>query len=463
MEIVIHQPHNSLTNVADIGKIRAKMSRLQKLAFGSGDVAINISLMSVSLLLTYFYTDIVGLQPQHIAFLLLIVRVIDAITDPIMGAITDRIISKEGRYRPWIGISAIPFGVSVYLMFTTPAFDYEGKLAWAYGTYILNSLMFTLVTIPYISLIGVITNSPAEKLSANTYRFSLAKTSVLIVTSGLTFLATWLGDGNLAAGFGKAMAIMSALSTAALLFCYAKTSEKVKHTPTSDSEWLQLRLLINNDQWRILATACVLLMTGFLIRSSIAIHYAVYFLDLNSGGLTFALFMSLWAVAGIVATLSSSWLTERYCKIKVFRYSLFLAALTGFVMFFAVGKGEVLLGMSFYFLLCFFSDINTPIFWAAISEVVDYGEKQQGIRVSGLSYGSFSFLQKLGMGLAGFIVGILLDLFGYIAGAQQTPFALTGIALMMSAIPAFLFLAAGLVMNRYIISSRYAEDNLRTI
>ena len=238
------------------------MSRLQKLAFGCGDVAINISLMSVSLLLTYFYTDIVGLQLQHIAFLLLIVRVIDAITDPIMGAITDRIISKEGRYRPWIGINAIPFGVSVYLMFTTPAFDYEGQASM--GLRHLHSEQSNVYAgnHSHISLIGVITDSPAEKLSANTYRFSLAKTSVLIVTSGLTLLATWLGDGNLAAGFGKAMAIMSALSTAALLFCYAKTSEKVKHKPASDSEWIQLRLLINNDQWRILATACVLLMTG---------------------------------------------------------------------------------------------------------------------------------------------------------------------------------------------------------
>lgn len=431
------------------------LSRVEKAAFGSGDVAVNISMMSVSLLLTFFYTDVFGLEPVHMAWLFLVVRLIDAVTDPLMGIITDRIVTGRGRYRHWIGLSAVPFGFSVYLMFTAPELSYEGKVLWAYGTYIFNSLMFTMVTIPYISLISVITDSPSEKLSANAWRFVMAKGAVLFVTSCLTALATWLGDGNLAAGFGAAMAMMAMLSTLALFICYRGTTEQLSFAPDRTPVTIQLKHIVLNDQWRVLAVACVLIMTGYLVRSSIAFHYATYFLGIDSGDIRFALFMSLWAVGGIAATIVSSQLTRRYCKLAVFRNSLYLAAMTGVLMYFSVSQGDIYLGMLYYFLLCFFSDINTPIFWSSVAEVVDYGEREQGVRVSGLSFGSFSFLQKLGMGIAGLMVGLLLEYFAYNPGPAQSEFTLNGISLMISVIPAAFFFLTAFVMQRYIISNEY--------
>ena len=436
-----------------------KLTSAEKLGYGAGDAAVNISIMSMSLLLTFFYTDIFGLDPRDMAFLFLIVRLIDAVTDPLMGWITDRVNTRYGRYRPWIGFAAVPFAVSVYLVFANPDIAPENKLLWAYASYIFNTLMFTVVTIPYISLIGVITQSPEERLSANAFRFVIAKGAVLFVTTFLTALATWLGDGDKAQGFGSAMAIMAAISCVALLICFGSTKERItpdiEQTPIKE----QIKTLFKNDQWVTLGIACVLTMTGYLVRASIAFHYATYYL-LIEGGVAFAVFMSMWAVAGISATFASNWLTARYCKIKVFRYSMFATAAVAVAMFFMVGQGDWVLEICFYFLFCFCSDINTPIFWASIAEVIDYGEHKSGKRVSGLTYGSFSFFQKFGMGVAGLIVGLLLAYFQYSPGEAQSPFTLTGINLMMSLIPGMCFLVTGFVMRGYIISNEYYNQVL---
>ncbi len=436
-----------------------KLTIAEKLAFGAGDVAVNISLMSMSLLLTYFYTDIFGLKPEHMAVLFLVVRLVDAVTDPLMGWLTDRITGRRGRYLPWIGFAAIPFGLSLYLVFMTPDLTYGEKVIWAYATYIFNTLMFTVVTIPYISLIGVITDKPEERLSANAYRFVMAKTSVLVVTSGLSALATFLGGGDKAMGFGAAMGIMAIISVIALFACYRFTTEHQVADIQKSSLREQVKHLLKNDQWVVLGLASVLMMIGFLVRGSIAFHYATYYLSIQNE-VIFALFMSMWALGGITATFLSAFLTARFCKLKVFRYSLFLAAVVGLFMFLLVDPGDMVAGICFYFFLCLFSDINTPIFWSSISEVIDYGERKSGLRVSGLVFGSISFLQKFGMGMAGLIIGMLLAYYSYQPGQSQSEFTLSGISMMMSLIPATFFLFTGLVMMKFVITNDYYIENL---
>ncbi len=152
-----------------------KFRVLEKIGYGSGDAAVNVVISSMFLIITFFYTDVFGLKPKDMALLFLLVRFIDAITDPLMGTITDKYKSKYGRYRPYFLYLAVPFGLSVFLTFMTPDFDYTGKMIYAYATYIFMTLMFTSVTIPYISLIGVMTSDPKEKLSANGYRLFFAK------------------------------------------------------------------------------------------------------------------------------------------------------------------------------------------------------------------------------------------------------------------------------------------------
>ncbi|MEJ2384986.1 MAG: MFS transporter [Xanthomonadales bacterium] len=434
-----------------------KLTVLEKIGFGAGDMAVNVVISSMFLIVAYFYTDIFGLKPTHMGILFLAARLIDAVTDPLMGLITDRVKSERfGRFRPYFLYLAVPFGVSVFLMFTTPDWSYNAKLVWAYATYILVTLMFTSVTIPYISLIGVLTSDPQERLSANGYRLFFAKIAAFMVTIIVPVMADWWGEGNLAKGYQAAMGVMAAMATLLFLFCFATTTERVEHEIDRKPLREQAALLLKNDQWLILCAVCFTGTLGYVIRNSVAAYYATYYLGADAKMLS--AFLSTGVIAAILAMVASTWITKRYCKVQLFRWSQLVVGVLSLGMFLLVGPGDVALAFAFYFCLSFVVDLHAPVFWSAIAEAVDYGQAKTGKRVSGLAFGGISFFQKAGMGVAGFVVGILLTVFGYEAGAEQTPLALTGIALMLSVISGVFHVIMGLLMFKYRITDRYYND-----
>lgn len=433
-----------------------KLSITEKLGFGAGDMAVNIVMITMQLIIAFFYTDIYGLDPTDMGILFLVVRLIDAISDPVMGMITDKCNSKHGHYRPFMLWFAIPFGVAVYLAFITPDVAYSYKLAWAYFSYILLTLLFTVVTIPYISLIGVITNDPAERLSANGYRFVLVKVAAFLVTIVVPALALHLGDGNMRDGYQPAMGLMAILGSVLFLVCFFTTKERIKPVIEKTNLKEQARLLLKNDQWLILCIVLILLMCGIVIRGSVATYYAKYYL--HGGDTLISPFLATGVTASILAMIASTWITKYYCKIKLFRYSQLSAVALCIAMYFIVGQDDIALAFVFTFLIWFAVDLYMPIFWASIAEAVDYGHRKTGTRVSGLAFGGISFSQKLGMGIAGGLLGYLLSYFNYQADAEQSEFTLNGLSLMITVIPAFFHLAIGLIMRKYIISNEYYDE-----
>ncbi|WEM45535.1 glycoside-pentoside-hexuronide (GPH):cation symporter (plasmid) [Photobacterium sp. DA100] len=431
---------------------KIRMTTLQKIGFGAGDSAINLSMISAGMLIYAFHVQIVGLTPVDAGWLLLLVRCIDAVTDPAMGWMTNRYKTRFGHYRHWIGFAAIPMGVSMYLMFTTVGDTYNVKLAWAYTTYIFNTLMFTMVSIPYISMIGVITNDPDERITANSWRFTMAKAATLLCTSLVPYWVT--SHDNQVQGYATSFMILGVIGAACLLFCAYHTKEVVDIEPNKQPVKEQLKSLLRNDQWVVLCAACITLMLAFLVRGNIAFIYATEFAG-ASFGLQVSIFLGMWSVGGILAAMVSKQLTRRYCKIKVFRFSMYASALMGVSIYFLVSEGQYIPAVLCYFLYCFLTDLNTPIFWALISEVSDYGKKKTGIDASGISMGAISFCQKLGMGLSGIVTGYTLQYFGYSADAEKTADVLNGLSLSLSIAPALFFLLTGLIIKKYFITTEY--------
>jgi len=433
-----------------------KLSISEKIGFGAGDMAVNIVMITMQLIIAYFYTDIYGLDPADMGILFIVVRLIDAFSDPAMGMITDKCNSKHGHYRPFLLWFAIPFGVAVYLAFITPDLAYSYKLAWAYFSYILLTLLFTIVTIPYISLIGVITDDPAERLSANGYRFVLVKVAAFLVTIVVPALALYLGDGNMRDGYQPAMGLMGILGSVLFLVCFFTTKERIKPVIEKTKLKEQAKLLLKNDQWLLLCVVLVLLMCGIVIRGSVGTYYAKYYL--HGGDTLISPFLATGVIASILAMIASTWITKFYCKVKLFRYSQILTFLLCIAMYFTVGQDDIVLAFVFTFLIWFVADLYMPIFWSSIAEAVDYGHRKTGIRVSGLAFGGISFCQKLGMGVAGGLLGYLLSYFNYQADVEQSEFTLNGIALLITVIPAIFHLAIGLIMRRYYISNEYYDE-----
>ncbi|MDL2356723.1 MAG: MFS transporter [Pseudomonadota bacterium] len=430
-----------------------KLTTLEKVGFGAGDMALNVVISSMMLIITFFYTDIYGLKTADLALLFVIVKVVGALADLAMGQLTDRYTNRMGRYRPWLLLLALPYGISVFFVFTTPDWAYSAKLVWAYGTYIVMTVMTAGVGIPYISLISGLTGDPQERLSANGYRLFFAKIGAFMVTIIVPILAQRWGNGNPAVGYQAAMALMAVIGVAMFLFCVFTTTERVVHVVERQSLADQVRLLLRNDQWLVLCGVCVTGTVGYVVRGSVAIYYAKYYLGGDTA--TVSAFLSIGVAAAILSMVASTWVTKFYCKVKLFRNTQLAVAAISVLIYLAVKPGDIVLAFALYFILSFVVDLHAPVFWSAIAETIDYGQVKTGKRVSGFAFGGISVCQKAGMAIAGALVGILLTYFDYQPNQAQTPQALAGIAMMLSVIPGFFHFIMGMLMFKYRISDAY--------
>ncbi|MBB1331839.1 MULTISPECIES: MFS transporter [unclassified Pseudoalteromonas] len=435
-----------------------KLSVVEKVGFGAGDMAVNVMVAALFYFMSFFYTDIYGLDPVDMGILFLVARFVDAFTDPLMGVITDKVKTRWGQFRHWFLFLSVPYGISIVLLFTTPDFDYNMKLVWAYLTYLFATLMFTGVAIPYISYIGVLTADPKERLSANGYRMFFAKIANVIIVFSVPLLASMWGGGDIAHGYKLAMILVSTCGVALFLFCFFTTRERITHEPQTESILTQFKVLIKNDQWLLLCAACVLGTLGYAIRGSVAMYYAKYYLGAPDLAGTFT---SAGIAASIVSMVASTWITQRYCKLKLFRWSQIAVLFISLIMFFAVQPGDIWLAFVLYIILSFVVDLHAPVFWSAIAEAVDYGEVKDGVRASGLSFGGISFCQKAGGGLAGLAGGLLLAFFDYQPNIEQSQFTMTGLALMLTIIPGVFHAILGFVLFKYKITDNYYTDMVK--
>ncbi|MDP5205902.1 glycoside-pentoside-hexuronide (GPH):cation symporter, partial [Alishewanella sp. SMS9] len=199
------------------------LSKKEKIAYGLGDTASNIIFQTVMLFLTFFYTDIFGISPAIVGSMFLLVRIIDAVTDPLMGALADNTKSRHGKYRPYLLWLALPFAFCSVLAFTTPDFSENGKVWYAFATYTLLMLAYTAINIPYSALGGVLTADPNERVSVQTYRFIFGMLGGLLVTACTLPLVEYFGQGDQARGYQWTIAAMSLLGMILFLLCFAGT------------------------------------------------------------------------------------------------------------------------------------------------------------------------------------------------------------------------------------------------
>lgn len=421
------------------------LSVKEKIGYGMGDAGCNMINGAVMLFLSYFYTDIFGLAPAMVGILLLSVRVVDAITDPIMGAIADRTRSRWGRFRPWLLWVSVPYVIFSVLMFTTPDWEYESKVVYAFVTYFLMSLAYTAINIPYCSLGGVITNDPGERVSCQSYRFVMVGIATLILSLLLLPLAEWFGGDNKARGYQMAMGVLATIGLFMFLFSFATVRERITPAvPGNDDIKADLKGAWKNDQWvRILLLTFCNVCPGF-IRMAATMYYVIWVMQQSTSFAT--LFISLGVVGMMIGSTLAKTLTDHWCKLKVFFWTnIVLAAFsTGFYF---LDPHATILIMVMYFLLNIFHQIPSPLHWSLMADVDDYGEWKTGKRITGISFSGNLFFLKVGLAVAGAMVGFLLSWYGYDAGAkQQSASAINGIVLLFTVIPGVGYLiTAGVV------------------
>lgn len=441
---------------ADKHSAYEKLSLKEKIGYGMGDAGSCMIWSVLALYLTWFYTDVYGLDAGIVGTLFLVIRIFDAFSDPVMGAICDRTRTRWGKFRPWLLWMAVPFGLGAVLMFTTPDLSMNGKIIYAWVTYLVMSLIYTAINIPYCSVAGVITLNQKERLGCLSWRFFLNGLATLIVSSSIMPLTDWLGEGNRASGFQLTMMIMGGAATLMFLFCFSSIRERVVSIKTNDSLRKDLNDIIKNDQWLLMITITFLNVFPAFIRGAVTIYYATYVMQASVGFITF--FMALGVACNMLGSVIAKPLTDRFDKVKLFRIINIILGILSFALWFVDPHSLTLLLTLFIVINILHLIQSGPILWAMMSDVDDYGDWKFGKRLTGISFAGNLFMLKMGLAVAGAIVAWILSWTGYVANqAQQNPQTLQGIIMMFSLLPMVSYFFSAWIVRYFKLNQTFLE------
>jgi GPH family glycoside/pentoside/hexuronide:cation symporter len=443
-----------------------KLSVVEKVGFSLGDAASNIFFQTFILFITIFYTDVFGLSAGSVALMFLITKVWDAVNDPMMGMIADRTQTRWGKFRPYLLWFAIPFGVVGVLTFTTPDFSPAGKLIYAYVTYTLLMMAYTVVNVPYSALMGVMTPNSNERTVLASFRFFAAFLATLLVQYSVLRMVERFGGGNAAVGWQWAMTVLSALAVVLLFITFATTKERV-HPPQGQKTSLKQDLadLFTNVPWVLIGSATVFQLIYICMRGGAIAYYFKYFVKgqevLSFGLVPYEKLLSTFLVAGTVATILGVVLTTRISKVlgKSLAYALFLgvAGVSSGTIYF-LGPQNVVLMFVLQIITSFSVGPVSVLQWSIYTDAADYGEWKKGRRATGLVMSASLFALKLGIALGVSALAWILGAYGFAANQEQTAKGLQGIRTVMSIYPAIFALLGMIFMFFYPLNkSRMAQ------
>ena len=412
------------------------LSVREKAGYALGDTAANLIFQTMVMFQLVFYTDTFGITAAAAGTLLVVVRVWDAIFDPIMGVLADRTNTRWGKFRPWVLWTAIPFGIMGFLTFVTPNFDPSGKLVYAYVTYIVLMMVYSANNLPYSALSGVMTGDLGERTSLSSYRFVFAMIAALIVQGLALPMVHYFGGNDSARGYQMTMGIFSALAVIFFFVTFASTRERIQPAPDQKASIRQhFTDLLTNGPWKAMFALTLVLFLTLAMRGSAVLYYFRYYVGDES---LFSLFNVLGTCATIIGIFFSKGLAMKYGNRNLFIGGLAFTVL--FTASFAVlSPRATVLIFAMEILRQFAYGFTIPLLWAMMADVADYSEWKNRRRATGIVFSAIVFALKAGLGFGGAITGYVLSLYGYVPNAAQTPETLDGIRLTMSIYPAVTF------------------------
>lgn len=435
-----------------------RLSFKEKIGYGLGDTASNFFFQVFNIFLLYYYTDVFGLSPAAVGTMFLVTKVIDALTDPVMGIIADRTETRWGKFRPYLLWAAIPYGLLGYAMFANPELSDTGKLVYAYATYTLMMLAYTVINVPYGALMGVISPSSEERLKVSTYRFICAFSAAWLIGTFVSPLKNMLGAGDEAEGFRLTMMIFSVISVALFWITFATTRERVKCPPVKSSIKEDLLAVRANLPWIAMLFSGVFTLAQVAVRAGGQVYFLKYYVGDDGTPLFLifdktAVFMSLGTFAFIAGVGTTRFLTRYFDKrTLLITVNLLGAALA--VPFFFIPPDQY---WSLVALGCIASFIAGPapaLVFAMYADCADYGEHKTGRRTTGLIYSAGGFAAKFGLAIGAGLSGFLLAGMGFVANAEQSETSMLGIRLMYTVYPAVLLVLGTVALFFYRLTDK---------
>lgn len=440
----------------------------EKIGYGFGDLSSSMFWKVFSYYLPFFYSNIFGLTLTDAGILVLVTRIWDAVSDPMMGVIADRTHTRWGKYRPYLLWMAVPFSVCGILLFTTPDWSYGAKLIWAYTTYILMMTVYTGINVPYGAMLGVVTDDSKEKTVFSSFRMFFAYTGSFVA------LALWeplcrLFGGNTPAAWQHAMIVIAACCLVLFLLCFLLTKEHL-HTVSTVSVGSDFKALLTNKPWWLLIGAALCFNLFCTARGATVAYFFADLIPAESkvfGILFYAgLFLSVGEVSNMAGVALAVPLAARLGKKTTFiMVNVCLAVLSVLFFFIPFSQGGFYAMLAMQVLISVLTGVMSPLVWSMYADVSDYAELKNGTASTGLIFSSSSMAQKFGGAIGGAGVMWLLAACGYITnadtlatGVTQPESALLCLRYLMSFIPAAVAVLAVVVVSFYPLTTEKVEQ-----
>lgn len=454
----------------------AKARLSQKIGYGFGDMSSSMFWKIFTAYLPFFYSTIFGLSLVDATFLMLVTRIWDAVSDPMMGIIADRTQTKWGKYRPYLLWISIPFAVTGVLLFTTPDLSYEGKRIWAYATYILMMTVYTAINVPYGAMLGVMTADSDEKTVFSSFRMFFAYAGSFIVLAGWEPLCKLFNkmqglpsNVNDPTSWQSSMIVIAIFCFLLFILCFRMTKETVKSIPKETSVGSDLKTLLKNAPWWILLGGVLFFN---LFNSARYTAGPFFFASVIGDGaqlkifsfefLFYAgIFFAVGEVANMAGVAMCPWITSKIGKKSTFMYSLVCLIVLSCIFFFIpLTSGGYWMMMLMQVVISVITGIVSPLVWSMYADIADYAELKFNTASTGLIFSSSSMAQKFGGAIGGSAVTAILAAVGYSteAGAVQTETALVWVKALMSFVPAAVAAASLFFLSLYPLTTKRMKE-----
>ena len=423
-----------------------KLSIKEKLGYACGDVASNFYWRVFDVFLFIFYTDVFGIPAAAVGTMMLVTRLVDAFSDPLMGALADRTQTKYGKFRPYLLWGILPLAAAGVLTFTVPDLDESGKIVWAYATYIFMMLAYTFINVPYGALLGVVTGNTQERTTLTSFRFIGAFSGGSLVAFLTPELVSYLGNGDEITGWQLTMGLYGVIAAMLFSFSFYSTKERIAPPANQKTPVLQdLKDLTNNKPWIVLFCLALIIMMTISLRGSTGTFYFKYFVGREDLIGTFSLAYMLSLAVGAAST---PLLTKFFDKKTLLTLLMLVVAVLS-IAFYFVPQDQIALMFTLQILIGLALGPKSPLVFSMYADTADYSQWKTGRRATAMIFSAAAFAQKLGGAIAGAMIGWILASMGYIANQAQTGASEHGIVLLMTLIPGIIAIVAVVAIRFY--------------
>jgi GPH family glycoside/pentoside/hexuronide:cation symporter len=426
--------------------VNKQLTWREKISYGVADMGFNFYWTNIATFLLIYYTDVFGISAAAAASMMFTIKIINAFTDPMIGAAADRTSTRWGKFRPYLIWVPLPLACAAVLTYTTPDLSADGKIIWAYGSYLAMMVCYTCINIPYNALSGVLSADPQERSTVNGLRFIFAFAGGTVVTAATPALVHWLGGGNDKLGWQLTMLTWSVFASLLFVLTFLNTRERIAPVSTQQSNiWQDVRDLSQNRPWVALFFLALIIMITITLRTSSAAYYFKYVVQRPELMATFVPAYMLSAAAGASLT---PLMTRFVDKKKLMMILMTITAVLSSAFFF-VPKDQVWLMFALQIGMGLALGPKSPLAFSMYADTADYNEWRTGRRATAMTFAAATFSQKLGTAIAVAVIGSIFTQLGYVANAVQSAGSQAGIVWLMSFIPAAFALLAVAVMFFY--------------